>query len=58
MDCYEAEFGDYEKPAEGKGVPLEHLISCVQGVEIESPENGMKRVQWTAKKSLDNGKLC
>ncbi|CAL8099473.1 unnamed protein product [Orchesella dallaii] len=50
LDCYESEFGVLERAKEGRGVPLEHLISCVQGVEIAFGENGMKRVQILEKK--------
>jgi len=56
MDCYESEFGALERTTEGRGVPLEHLISCVQGIEIVFAENGMKRVQILEKKD-ESGKF-
>jgi hypothetical protein len=34
--------------SEDKGVPLEHLISCVKGVGIVSVA-GHKRLQWAGK---------
>lgn len=55
LDCYEAEFGPIELAREGRGVPLEHLLTCVQGVEIGYGENGMKRVQWH-ERSYDHSK--
>jgi hypothetical protein len=41
---------------EEKGVPLEHLISCVKGVGIVSVA-GHKRLQWSGKNDQlqDNG---
>lgn len=44
------------KVSEEKGVPLEHLISCVKGVGIISVA-GHKRLQWSGKNdfSQDNG---
>lgn len=57
--CYQAEFGPLpeaipEKTNEMDGnvteccpcVPLEHLISCIPGVEITKSPLGIKRVQW------------
>lgn len=34
--------------SEDKGVPLEHLISCVKGVSIVAVA-GHKRLQWSGK---------
>jgi hypothetical protein len=44
---------------EEKGVPLEHLISCVKGVGIVSVA-GHKRLQWSGKNDQlqDNGIRC
>lgn len=56
IDCYESEFGRLERASEGRGVPLEHLISCIQGIEIAFADNGMKRVQWHEKKDGENSK--
>lgn len=36
------------KISEDKGVPLEHLISCVKGVGIVTVA-GHKRLQWSGK---------
>ncbi|KAM9725860.1 meiosis regulator and mRNA stability factor 1 isoform 3-T3 [Dama dama] len=47
-DCYAAEFGELEIVQEnrGGGVPLEHLITCVPGVNIATAQNGVKVVKW------------
>jgi len=55
VDCYESYFEAFERVTEGNGVPLEHLISCVTGVEIVMGENGMKRVKWNEKKDFEAG---
>ncbi|NWX50124.1 MARF1 factor, partial [Steatornis caripensis] len=46
-DCYMSEFNDLEMVAEGQGgVPLEHLITCVPGVNIATAQNGIKVIKW------------
>nr|KAF6490148.1 meiosis regulator and mRNA stability factor 1 [Molossus molossus] len=46
-DCYAAEFGKLEVLPENRGgVPLEHLITCVPGVNIATAQNGVKVVKW------------
>ncbi|XP_007188409.1 meiosis regulator and mRNA stability factor 1 isoform X4 [Balaenoptera acutorostrata] len=47
-DCYAAEFGELEVVQEdrGGGVPLEHLVTCVPGVNIATAQNGVKVVKW------------
>nr|XP_039334045.1 meiosis regulator and mRNA stability factor 1 isoform X6 [Saimiri boliviensis boliviensis] len=46
-DCYTAEFGDLEVVQENEGgVPLEHFITCVPGVNIVTAQNGVKVVKW------------
>lgn len=46
-DCYAAEFGKLEVLLENQGgVPLEHLITCVPGVNIAAAQNGIKVVKW------------
>uniref|UniRef100_A0A8B9P4W9 Meiosis regulator and mRNA stability factor 1 n=1 Tax=Apteryx owenii TaxID=8824 RepID=A0A8B9P4W9_APTOW len=46
-DCYMSEFNDLEMVPEGKGgVPLEHLITCVPGVNIATAQNGIKVIKW------------
>ncbi|KAG8558259.1 hypothetical protein GDO81_016929 [Engystomops pustulosus] len=47
LDCYAAEFGALHTVEEGQGgVPLEHLITCVPGVNIATAQNGIKVVKW------------
>ncbi|XP_016012434.2 meiosis regulator and mRNA stability factor 1 isoform X3 [Rousettus aegyptiacus] len=46
-DCYAAEFGELEVVQENRGgVPLEHLITCIPGVNIATAQNGVKVVKW------------
>ncbi|KAM9261694.1 meiosis regulator and mRNA stability factor 1 isoform 4-T4 [Cariama cristata] len=46
-DCYMSEFSDLEIVPEGQGgVPLEHLITCVPGVNIATAQNGIKVIKW------------
>ncbi|XP_053327792.1 meiosis regulator and mRNA stability factor 1 [Spea bombifrons] len=46
-DCYAAEFGALVEVQEQQdGVPLEHLITCIPGVNIASAQNGIKVVKW------------
>ncbi|XP_059125927.1 meiosis regulator and mRNA stability factor 1 isoform X3 [Peromyscus eremicus] len=46
-DCYAAEFGDLEIMQDSpRGVPLEHLITCIPGVNIATAQNGVKVVKW------------
>uniref|UniRef100_A0A8B9GLT5 Meiosis regulator and mRNA stability factor 1 n=1 Tax=Amazona collaria TaxID=241587 RepID=A0A8B9GLT5_9PSIT len=46
-DCYMSEFSDLEMVSEGQGgVPLEHLITCVPGVNIATAQNGIKVIKW------------
>ncbi|XP_054723915.1 meiosis regulator and mRNA stability factor 1-like, partial [Uloborus diversus] len=58
-DCYEAEIGPlpvvgngsyHSTPKTNKGVPLEHLIACVTGVEVAKSVLCIKKVQWLEKK--------
>ncbi|XP_021087035.2 meiosis regulator and mRNA stability factor 1 isoform X1 [Mesocricetus auratus] len=50
-DCYAAEFGDLEIMQDSpRGVPLEHLISCVPGVNIATAQNGVKVLKWVHNK--------
>lgn len=43
--CFAAEFGEVEAVSEG-GVPLEHLITCVPGVQLSLSEGGIKNIHW------------
>ncbi|XP_055453708.1 meiosis regulator and mRNA stability factor 1 isoform X2 [Psammomys obesus] len=46
-DCYAAEFGDLEIMRDShRGVPLEHFITCIPGVNIATAQNGVKVVKW------------
>ncbi|XP_054247363.1 meiosis regulator and mRNA stability factor 1 [Indicator indicator] len=46
-DCYMSEFSGLEMVPEGQGgVPLEHLITCVPGVNIATAQNGIKVIKW------------
>ncbi|XP_075420656.1 meiosis regulator and mRNA stability factor 1 isoform X2 [Tenrec ecaudatus] len=46
-DCFAAEFGELEVVQENQGgVPLEHLIACVPGVNVATAQNGLKVVKW------------
>ena len=44
--CYAAEFSPLVINAE-EGVPLEHLITCVQGVRVGISRDGFKTVCWS-----------
>ncbi|XP_057318978.1 meiosis regulator and mRNA stability factor 1 isoform X1 [Microplitis mediator] len=50
--CYEAEFNKVLKTTEN-GVPLEHLISCLNFVEIKQVNSNVKYVFW-AKDKIDD----
>lgn len=42
-----SEFNDLQVVPEGQGgVPLEHLITCVPGVNIATAQNGIKVIKW------------
>ncbi|RUS91312.1 hypothetical protein EGW08_000926 [Elysia chlorotica] len=43
--CYAAEFKPIEPEKKG-GIPLEHVISCVPGVEIQVSKAGVKVIQF------------
>ncbi|XP_047569172.1 meiosis regulator and mRNA stability factor 1 isoform X12 [Lutra lutra] len=46
-DCYAAEFGELEVVQENQaGVPLEHLVTCVPGVNVATAQSGLKVVRW------------
>lgn len=44
--CYGAQFGPLE--IEDNGVPLEHLVSCVSGVELYQGVGCVKYVRWAS----------
>ena len=47
--CYAAEFSELKTTEKG-GVPLEHMISCVPGVQVVVSKSGIKKVQWAENK--------
>ena len=53
--CFAAEFAPLHSVPEG-GVPLEHLISCISGVEISSSKGTFRKVQWAEKGKTGSGK--
>ena len=55
--CYSAEFGILPV-AEDNGVPMEHLISCVPGVEIIVSKKGVKVVHFQENKDPPGAGLC
>ncbi|KAH0546369.1 meiosis regulator and mRNA stability factor 1 isoform X1 [Cotesia glomerata] len=50
--CYEAEFNETLKTTEN-GVSLEHLISCLNFVEIKQVNNNIKYIIWAKDKNVD-----
>ncbi|XP_078612171.1 meiosis regulator and mRNA stability factor 1-like [Branchiostoma floridae x Branchiostoma japonicum] len=44
--CYNSEIGTLPVDESGRGVPVEHLISCVPGVNISHGQSGNKTVKW------------
>lgn len=55
-DCYEAEYGTLA--FDDNGVPLEHLVTCVSGLELVTNNNtGIKYItSAVARASLDDRK--
>ncbi|XP_039631254.1 meiosis regulator and mRNA stability factor 1 isoform X2 [Polypterus senegalus] len=45
-DCYASEFSSLSLVEEGEGVSLEHLITCIPGINIVTAQNGIKVVKW------------
>ncbi|XP_067318485.1 meiosis regulator and mRNA stability factor 1-like [Anolis sagrei] len=45
LDCYASEFSSLDMEGQG-GVPLEHLITCVPGVNIATAQNDIKVIKW------------
>ncbi|XP_058891567.1 meiosis regulator and mRNA stability factor 1-like isoform X5 [Acipenser ruthenus] len=46
-ECYASQFGRLKLVEEGEGgVPLEHLVTCIPGINIVTAQNGVKIVQW------------
>ncbi|KAK3091075.1 hypothetical protein FSP39_016962 [Pinctada imbricata] len=58
--CYSHECGPLPISMEG-GVPLEHLISCVPGIQIQVSPSGVKKIQWAENRPpapTDSSRLC
>lgn len=53
--CLEAEM-KVTVESNDKGIPLEHLVSCVPGVAVKSNDYGIKIIAWSADSNAD-GKL-
>ncbi|KAI1896045.1 hypothetical protein AGOR_G00090760 [Albula goreensis] len=48
-ECYAAEFSPLKLGEEGElegAVPLEHLITCIPGINIVTAQNGFKVIKW------------
>ncbi|MBN3320974.1 MARF1 factor, partial [Atractosteus spatula] len=48
-ECYASEFSPLELSEEGEAegcVPLEHLITCIPGINIVTSQNGIKVIKW------------
>lgn len=54
MDCYAAQFEPL--PRDTRGVPLEHLVTCVAGLELVE-SGGKKYICPSVASPPDNGKL-
>ena len=54
--CYAAEFRPIEAEKKG-GIPLEHVISCVPGVEIVVSKAGVKVIQFQQNREPFYGEL-
>lgn len=54
--CYAAEFQPLETIKEG-GISLEHVISCVPGVEITVSKGGVKVVQFQENRDQFYGEI-
>nr|XP_022317028.1 meiosis regulator and mRNA stability factor 1-like [Crassostrea virginica] len=58
--CYGSEFSPIPDAMEG-GVPLEHLISCVPGIQIQVSSSGVKKIQWAENKppsQIEQNRTC
>ncbi|RWS32020.1 meiosis arrest female protein 1-like protein [Leptotrombidium deliense] len=57
IECYRSEFNE-DFISEEPSVPLEHLISCVPGIEVTCARTAaLKRIQWTEKKLEESVEL-
>ncbi|XP_070965755.1 meiosis regulator and mRNA stability factor 1-like isoform X2 [Oncorhynchus clarkii lewisi] len=49
LECYASELGPLVVSEEGEeegSVPLEHLITCIPGINIVTAQNGFKVIKW------------
>jgi hypothetical protein len=56
-NCYEAEFGIIPHCADD-GVPMEHLISCLPGIEIAVTKKGTKIIHFQENKDPPGAGNC
>ncbi|XP_066545181.1 meiosis regulator and mRNA stability factor 1 isoform X2 [Amia ocellicauda] len=48
-ECYASEFSPLELSEEGEAkgaIPLEHLITCIPGINVVTAQNGIKVIKW------------
>ncbi|XP_012256062.2 meiosis regulator and mRNA stability factor 1 isoform X2 [Athalia rosae] len=53
--CYEAEFAE-KLEVDGEGVPLEHLVSCLNSVELKQGPGSVKYLAWVGANSNDDSR--
>lgn len=53
-DCYQAQFGPL--PIDSQGVPLEHLVSCIHGIDIIQSQGSFKYLTWSQTAGQAEGK--
>ncbi|EEB14807.1 conserved hypothetical protein [Pediculus humanus corporis] len=51
-DCYQSQFGPL--PEDVGGVPLEHLVSCIPGVDMSQSHGSVKYLTWATATSQPN----
>lgn len=56
MYCLEGALGE-KIQANDRGVSLEHLVSCVQGVQIKNNNYGIKVLSWLEDKDFPDSKF-
>ncbi|XP_021942540.1 meiosis regulator and mRNA stability factor 1 isoform X2 [Zootermopsis nevadensis] len=54
-NCYEAQFEILE--VDDTGVPLEHLVSCLPGIEIYQGVGCVKYLRWLKSKANEDGQI-
>ncbi len=53
MECFAAEFSSLSEGYD-TGVPLEHLLTCIQGVQVGVSQDGHKTVCWEKRKAEED----